>query len=160
MARNIDHYELIRFVQTLQNVNLDFYGLMGNAERDRCKRWMDQVLPPKPAKETSEGSVLFSVGIMTSNYDTWIIEDELPSLSVEDLKWFKDKCGLSREDLYRVLARAKEIAQEYKLKPSEIRNLTYDTDGAWYIHFDDDRETIYREDQTITRQQADMAKAE
>jgi hypothetical protein len=98
------------------------------------------------------------IGIYTWKYDTWI-NDEENFDDEEDLAWFKEECGLSREDLFRILARAKEIAQEYKLKPSEIEKLSYDIDGAWFIHFDDDREMIYHEDQTITRQQADMAVA-
>src|SRR5215467_95732 len=98
------------------------------------------------------------IGIYTWKYDAWISDEELPSLNQEDLTWFKDECGLSLEDLHRLLARAKEIAQEYKLTPNETRHLTYDIDGAWFIHFDDDREMIYREDQTITQQQADAEK--
>jgi hypothetical protein len=55
--------------------------------------------------------------------------------------------------------RAKEIVWEYKLTPSETEKLTYETGGGCYIHFNDDRETIYREDQTIRQQQADTAMA-
>jgi hypothetical protein len=103
--------------------------------------------------------IIMKIGIMTSECDTWISDEELPSLNQADLTWFKEECRLSREDLHRVLARAKEIAQEYKLKPSEIEKLTYDIDGGWYIHFDDDdRESIYREDKSLVRQQADMGK--
>jgi hypothetical protein len=98
------------------------------------------------------------VDIMTWNYDTSINEDQLLSLSNEDLAWFKNECGLSHEDLFRILVRAKEIVWEYKLTPSETEKLTYETSGGWYIHFDDDRDMIYREDQTITRQQADTKK--
>jgi hypothetical protein len=48
--------------------------------------------------------------------------------------WFKEEIGLSREDLFRICAKAKEIVQE--LKPNdELLNLTYDTDGRWYINF-------------------------
>jgi hypothetical protein len=104
-----------------------------------------------------------SVGIMTSDWDTWINEDELPSLEDEDLAWFKDECGLSREDLFRICARAKEIVQELKLhKPDDLFSLTYDTSGSWYIDFirsePDGRWRLYfwREDQSV-RQQADKA---
>ena len=99
------------------------------------------------------------IGIYTWQYDT-SISDEENFDDEADLAWFKEECGLSREDLFRILARAKEIAQEYKLTPSEIEKLSYDVDGAWFIHFDDDdRESIYHEDQTIRRQQADTAMA-
>jgi len=89
------------------------------------------------------------ISICASGYDVWISDEENFD-DEEDLAWFKEECdGLSREDLFRILARAKEIAQEYKLTPSEIEKLAYDTGGGWYIHFDDGRESIYREDQFL-----------
>src|SRR5262249_43164067 len=101
------------------------------------------------------------VSIMTSRYDTWISEELLLSLAREGLTWFKEECGLSREDLVQILVRANEIVRE--LRPTDILELTYDTGGGWYVngsrsypegrlHFD-----CYREDHTITQQQADMA---
>jgi hypothetical protein len=47
MTCNIDEraYELIRFVQHLHDMNSDRYGLVNTVERNRCKRWMDAVLP-------------------------------------------------------------------------------------------------------------------
>jgi len=49
-------YDLIRFVQHLHDLSSDFYnGLLGPMERNRCKRWMDAVLPPPV--ETSEGDL-------------------------------------------------------------------------------------------------------
>jgi|SRR5215831_4734403 len=96
------------------------------------------------------------VGIMTSDYDTSISEDELLSLSNEDLAWFKNECGLTHEDLFRILVGAKKIVRE--LKPTdELQNLTYGDGGDWYIGFDR-RDTdgrghwkiqVWRNDQTI-----------
>jgi hypothetical protein len=75
------------------------------------------------------------VDIMTWNYDTSIDEEELLSLSDEDLKWFKDECGLTHEDLFRILVGAKKIVRE--LKPNdELQELTYHDGGDWYIGFD------------------------
>jgi hypothetical protein len=72
------------------------------------------------------------VDIMTSQYDTWISEEQLWSLNNDELTWFKDECGLSHEDLFRILLRAKKIARE--LRPNDdLLELTFDTGGAWYI---------------------------
>jgi hypothetical protein len=101
------------------------------------------------------------VGIMTSDYDTSISEDELLSLSDEDLAWFKDECSLSHEDLFRILVWAKKIVRELKSN-DELLDLTYDTGGAWYIHVDrSDTKgcwhiSVRREDQSLVRQQADL----
>jgi hypothetical protein len=100
-----------------------------------------------------------NVGIMNSGWDTWISEEDLLSLNDEDRTWFKEELGLSSEDLYLIIARAKELARE--LKPSDILEMTYDTDGGWYIHGtriypDTDSRwkfSVYREDQTIIEQQ-------
>jgi hypothetical protein len=69
---------------------------------------------------------------MNSKYDAWING----SLNDADVAWFKEEMGLSREDLFRVFARAKDIVQE--LRPNdELQGLTYDTDvGNWYLYFD------------------------
>jgi hypothetical protein len=49
------NYALVRFVEQLHDVNCDWYGLITDKEeRDRCKRWMDAVLPPPPPKETMD----------------------------------------------------------------------------------------------------------
>jgi len=37
--------DLIRFVRDLRDMNSDRYGLVNTVERNRCKRWMDAVLP-------------------------------------------------------------------------------------------------------------------
>jgi hypothetical protein len=75
------------------------------------------------------------VDIMTHEYDTSISEEQLSSLDDDDYAWFKEKIGLTRDDLFRVVAEAKKILQE--LKPTdELLGLTYDGDnGAWHIHF-------------------------
>jgi hypothetical protein len=45
MARNIDPHELIRFVRQLHEMHTDFHGFYSTLGQDRCKRWMDAVLP-------------------------------------------------------------------------------------------------------------------
>lgn len=100
-----------------------------------------------------------NVGIMNSSLDTWISEEQLVSIDDEELAWFKDALGLSREDLSLIIARANEFERE--LKPSDILDMTYDTDGGWYIHCtrvypDTDSHwhfRIYRKDQTIIEHQ-------
>jgi hypothetical protein len=74
------------------------------------------------------------LAIMTPDIDTGITEEELPSLADDDLAWWKEETGLSRDDLYRLFTRAKEIGQEFKSN-EELLSLTYDTDGGWYIDF-------------------------
>jgi hypothetical protein len=45
---------LTNFVQHLHEMNSDPFGCPHKMEQDRCKRWMDAVLPPPPAP--SEGN--------------------------------------------------------------------------------------------------------
>jgi hypothetical protein len=74
------------------------------------------------------------IHILTSKWDTWIKEEDLPSLDDEDVAWFKDEIGLSLDDLQRICAGAREIARE--LRPSdELLHLTYEINEAWYITF-------------------------
>jgi hypothetical protein len=76
----------------------------------------------------------FKLDIMNWRYDTWISDEQLQSLNEEDLAWFKSEIGLSREDLGRILARAKEIVQGLCLNDEVL--ITYDSDvGNWYIDF-------------------------
>jgi hypothetical protein len=96
------------------------------------------------------------VDIMTWNCDSSINEEELLSLNDDDVEWYKNELGLSHEDLFRILVGAKKIVRE--LKPNdELLDLTYDTNGAWYISFapnDSDRRgrwkiNVWRKDQTV-----------
>jgi hypothetical protein len=73
------------------------------------------------------------VDIMTWNCDSSIDEEELLSLNDDDVEWYKNELGLSHEDLFRILVGAKKIAREFK--PADDLELTYDTEGAWYISF-------------------------
>jgi len=41
-----------------------------------------------------------NIGIMNTDYDTWVSEEDLLSLNNEDVTWFKEEIGLSREDLF------------------------------------------------------------
>jgi hypothetical protein len=96
------------------------------------------------------------VDIMTEGCDTSIDEEQLLSLNDDDVEWSKKELGLSHEDLFRILVGAKKIVRE--LKPNdELLDLTYDTNGAWYISFarnDPDgrgrwKINVWREDQTV-----------
>lgn len=73
-----------------------------------------------------------SIHIITSEWDTWIKEEELPSLNDEDIAWFKNEIGLSLDDLQRICAEAREIVREFK-HSDELLHLTYDIDEAWYV---------------------------
>ena len=71
------------------------------------------------------------------DYDAWISDENLQSFDDEDFAWFKEEMGLSRDSLFRIFARAKEIVEQFKPN-DEFLSLTYDTDcGNWYIHFND-----------------------
>jgi hypothetical protein len=78
----------------------------------------------------------FELGLMNSAYDAWISDEQLQSFDDEDVAWFKEEMGLSRDGLFRIFARAKQIVEQFKPN-DEFLSLTYDTDcGNWYIHFD------------------------
>ena len=71
------------------------------------------------------------LGIMTWEWDASISETQMQSISDADLR---EELGLSREDLGRIFARAKEIVQG--LCPNDEVLITYDADcGNWYIDF-------------------------
>lgn len=86
-------------------------------------------------------------------YDASITEDDLSNDYA--LAWCQTEMGLSREDLKRLFARAKEIVAE--LKATDILTLTYDVKGAWFVTFnrkDGDGEWyahIIREENMIKR---------
>jgi hypothetical protein len=82
------------------------------------------------SEDNTQGSE--ELHIMTSEYDAWITEDKLLSATDEELGWFKDELGLTREDLHLAFARMKEIKQQLR-SDDDILDLTYDTGGGWYI---------------------------
>jgi hypothetical protein len=78
----------------------------------------------------------FTLNLMNWGYDISFNEEELQSFDDEDLDWFKKEMGLSRDSLFRIFDRAKEIVGQFKPN-DEFLSFTYDTDiGNWYIHFD------------------------
>jgi hypothetical protein len=110
--------------------------------------------------EPTEDAKRTALNIMTPQWDTAITEEELQSLTDDDLAWWKEEIGLSREDLFRLFARAKEIAQELQSNEELLLGLTYNTNGGWYIDFicsdDDGRWKIhaYKEDGSALIQDA------
>jgi hypothetical protein len=63
--------------------------------------------------------------------DVTVFEDELASITKADLKWL----GISRADLDRVFAEAKELMRERGIKPADrIRPIADQMlDGSWFV---------------------------
>jgi hypothetical protein len=77
-----------------------------------------------------------TVEVMNWEFDAWFDEEDVPSLSAEDLDWWQANLALSRDDLYRICEQRKAIMAELR-STDEILDLTFDVDGdgGWYIAF-------------------------
>jgi hypothetical protein len=99
----------------------------------------------------------FTFFLTNHQYDVWFSEEQLQGYDDEDFAWFRNEIGLSRESLFRIFARAKEIVQQFRPN-DDFLDLSYDADyGNWYIHFKPDpidtngrwSATVYRHEEHL-----------
>jgi hypothetical protein len=72
----------------------------------------------------------FTLNLSNCDYDAWISEP----ISDDDVAWFQQEMGLSRDSLFRIFASAKDIVEQFKPN-DEYLDLSYDVRGGWHIYF-------------------------
>ena len=104
-------------------------------EFDRLQADTEIAALPVAKTDVPKQERAFTLNLMNCNYDAWFNEEDSQSYDDEDFAWFKEEMGLSREELFRTVARAKEIVQHFKPN-DEFVDLIYNSDhGDWSIYF-------------------------